>query len=560
MRLTHFVFCSSCRKKCFTSISSENMTEIFKRLYTLESKNQQDVFLQGLIEASDVKKRRPRKGDQARINSKYFEYYVMIGDVRRKVCLIAFLSLYAISRKRVERLRNLLIHGQSPNDRRGKHPAANAISGETRSLIIDHIQSFPVKESHYSNREYKYLNERLNVKILHSMFLMKHPKLKVGYDYFLRFFHENFDLSFGRPQVDTCCTCEEIKIKLKNQNLNDAAKRVAAAELAVHKRKAGAFYRNLKAETGNVATHDGVLSLCIDYMQNISLPCIPVQEIFYLRQLTVNLFCIHNIKENTACFYVYHQGEARKGPNEVCSFLFDYLKDKENKFSEIHLYSDNCAAQNKNHALSRFLLALTDSEKFKKIECYYPIVGHSYLPCDRDFSMVKRILKKHDRYYSVHDITAMICESSTENKFQVIEIEGDDILEFKNWWKTYYKKSCVSMETFGRKIPKDQKEHFSISKYKQFTYDSKKKGIIVARPYINSMITHTFRMYHSSKPDIQLPGKKAYNNKIPIKNNTVTDIMKCYNYIPQEFKEFYNEILKWPTAENDFNTDESDQD
>jgi len=48
-------------------------------------------------------------------------------------------------------------------------------------------------------------------------------------------------------------------------------------------------------------------------MQNIQIPKIPVQELFYLRQLTVSVFCITNIKANTSSLYIYDEGEEKKG-------------------------------------------------------------------------------------------------------------------------------------------------------------------------------------------------------------------------------------------------------
>ena len=104
-----------------------------------------------------------------------------------------------------------------------------------------------------------------------------------------------------------------------------------------------------------------VLAICFDYKQNIQLPQVPVQTIFYLQQLIVSAFCIHNIKNKTEILYVYHEGEGRKGPNEVCSFLDDYLKDNPPDVTKIYLFSDNCGEQDKNHALSRYVLALTNT-------------------------------------------------------------------------------------------------------------------------------------------------------------------------------------------------------
>ena len=55
------------------------------------------------------------------------------------------------------------------------------------------------------------------------------------------------------------------------------------------------------------------------------LPCIPVQKLFFYRQLGVNTFCSHNLATDKADLYQYHEGLARKSPSEVCSFLKDYL-------------------------------------------------------------------------------------------------------------------------------------------------------------------------------------------------------------------------------------------
>ncbi|KAJ4429894.1 hypothetical protein ANN_22098 [Periplaneta americana] len=106
--------------------------------------------------------------------------------------------------------------------------------------------------------------------------------------------------TFRCPQIDCCGTCEELKTKLNNSHLNGNAKQTAA----VHKRRANKFYSQLQSDRS--ATEE-VLPLCFDFMQNIPLPTIPVQETYYMRQLHVNFFCIHNIKTSTAAIYLYHE-------------------------------------------------------------------------------------------------------------------------------------------------------------------------------------------------------------------------------------------------------------
>ena len=94
-------------------------------------------------------------------------------------------------------------------------------------------------------------------------------------------------------------------------------------------------------------------------MANVSLPMIPFQDLYYYTKLTVSVFGVHNLKDRTMVCYVYHEG----------------------------------AGQNKNHAIVRFIMALVEVSKFDSVELFYPIRGHSFMPCHRDFSLIKRAKK-----------------------------------------------------------------------------------------------------------------------------------------------------------------------
>jgi hypothetical protein len=43
--------------------------------------------------------------------------------------------------------------------------------------------------------------------------------------------------------------------------------------------------------------------IIFDHMQNLPLPKIPVQEMFYLKKLWLYVFCIHDMKTDSAEFY-----------------------------------------------------------------------------------------------------------------------------------------------------------------------------------------------------------------------------------------------------------------
>lgn len=180
---------------------------------------------------------------------------------------------------------------------------------------------------------------------------------------------------------------------MKDRALNDNAKRVAAGELIIHKRKAQTCYTGIKNESKS--NDENTVSLCFDYMQNLPLMNIPVQEIFYMRQLWVNVFCIHDLKTGKSKMYLYHEGEANKPPDEVCSFLLDYInKEVSASVRKLVLFSDGPSGQNKNHTVVRFFMNLCDNGRFECIVHNFPVRGHSFSPCGRDFGAIKCIVKK----------------------------------------------------------------------------------------------------------------------------------------------------------------------
>lgn len=500
----------NCRSKCFTKVG--NPENIMKTFYSMESKDIQDTYLQGLIEcAAPTRKKKcfsnslpvdqsstsedeqskehtTEASKKSKPKNHTFKFFVKEDFQKIQVCKKAFVAMHGISAKRVQRLSFLLTQGKSPIDMRGKKSSANAISGPICLKINEFVNSLEFKETHYAGKVKKYIADaRLNIKILYNLFLKENP-CKVSYDFFRKYYKENLGYRFGRPQVDVCMTCEELNAKLKNPILNDTAKRVASAELLIHKRRAKKFYGKMKQLKSELQDKDSDLNektlvICFDYMANLPLPNIPVQEVYYLRQLWVYTFCIHELNTNKATFYVYHEGVAHKSPNEVCSWLLDYLSKADKKYENLIIFSDGAAGQNKNNCLLRVLMNLTGRNVFKSIKYYFPIRGHSFLPCDRDFGRIKRVLKKCDRIYSVDEYKELMLQASPKGKFVINSPTTDMVIDFQNWWPKFYKRTCLSDDSYGRHVSKQDKLSFQISKYNQFTFSSSEKGKSLYRHY-----------------------------------------------------------------------------
>lgn len=108
-----------------------------------------------------------------------------------------------------------------------------------------------------------------------------------------------------------------------------------------------------------------VEAVVFDNTQNLQLAEIPVQDLFYLSQQTVSVFSVNNLK--TKEVYIY-KGVAGKWPNEVRTFLMNYIKNYIfPDIKELRVFSDNCPGQKKIHCVLRMCRALTEMGGFEKV-------------------------------------------------------------------------------------------------------------------------------------------------------------------------------------------------
>lgn len=53
-----------------------------------------------------------------------------------------------------------------------------------------------------------------------ELFKNEYTETEVKHSFYYKMFKENFCYRFGRPQVDRCCQCKRLNVKLKDKNLN----------------------------------------------------------------------------------------------------------------------------------------------------------------------------------------------------------------------------------------------------------------------------------------------------------------------------------------------------
>lgn len=170
------------------------------------------------------------------------------------------------------------------------------------------------------------------------------------------------------------------------------------------------------------------------------------------------------------------------------------------------------------------------------------------MPNDRDFGIIRRKLRKKERYYEIEEVIDLINSSSKiPGKFTVQKVSFNDFIDYAAWWPKFYKRTCLSQDSYGKNVPKDQKVTFSISKYREMSVYSTEPTQIECSLNVAGLRSDTFRL-RNTVGDFALPNNKAYSTILPINHLKVADIKKTLVYIPDDKIRFWNEITAWPVT------------
>jgi hypothetical protein len=177
------------------------------------------------------------------------------------------------------------------------------------------------------------------------------------------------------------------------------------SELNLHKNEAKKFYE-IKNKIKNELMNDRTQAVIFhDYKKNLQILKTYVSVEYYLRKFFCYNFGLHDLKTNNVVMYLYPENFAKKGSNEVISFINFYIKNILSKGVEIlHIFSDNAFSQNKNKFMWAFYKQIIDCQLLEKIIIYYPNSGHSVMEIDRDFGRIEINKRNYEKVYFPSEI------------------------------------------------------------------------------------------------------------------------------------------------------------
>lgn len=110
--------------------------------------------------------------------------------------------------------------GMCKVNNRGKHGNHKEINENDREIIRTHIKLFPSVESHYSraHSEKTYLNPDLFISQMYRLYISYCEDLEIvalNEAIYRNIFVEEFNMSFKKPNNDTCQQCDKYDMIMK---------------------------------------------------------------------------------------------------------------------------------------------------------------------------------------------------------------------------------------------------------------------------------------------------------------------------------------------------------
>lgn len=311
-----------------------------------------------------------------------------------------------------------------------------------RRFIKKHISSFPKVPSHYCRKStnYEYLPSDLNLQKMYECYLQRcqeENRLPEKLWLYRQVFKNDFYLKFHTPRKDMCdkCfrfqnSCEEEKNELRDEYEQHLKRKVSARE----------FHDKFKEDA--IAKNIHFIEFDLEAIRYC--PSSNAKAIFYKRRLAVYNLTVYNVGTKEATCFMWHEGMAGRGSDEVASCLYMYFRQHCDGKPFV-LMSDTCGGQNRNVNISAMLLYSVQSLDIPKIDHCYFEPGHSMMECDSVHAHIERCSKNINIFDPVGWYT-VVRMSSKQSKYTVVEMGREDIFSFKAVSSTLIKNRKVDTE------------------------------------------------------------------------------------------------------------------
>lgn len=544
-----------CKFKCCKKFDEKFRNILCKKYWSLDY-NQRKQFLVSNICMQAVKGTVKTKS-----NLKQYKFYKNCISVQ--VCKEFFLKTLSISHGPVDDAfknvdQNNVFIGES---HRGMHKK-KCTSIESVDKVKQHIERFPVVESHYCRKNSKrmYLDPTLSIKKMYSLYLQQceNDKSKpVSEITYRRIFGKNYNLSFFKPKKDQCLICEN------NKNIGNNLNQAADIEYQNHLRRRDESLQAKTDDKNKAIADNSFVSATFDLQSVLQIPSSDVSPMYYSRKLCAYNFTIYeSAPPNKAYCYSWTEINGQRGSSEVGTAILRWMNSLPADVKEVSLFSDTCSGQNRNKYIAALFLYAVQKLSIDVINHNFMEKGHSYMEVDSMHSAIESA-KKYIPVYTMQDWLNIFKiarskrgRNSISGEYNVEEFSYSDIKDLKELASKIIKNT--SLDSDGNKV--------NWLKIKCFKYEKKNPNIIKFKyNYSDEIYKELYtngKNHRQSTIKLPLSLSSLYKNPIPISDLKKKDLLKlCQTKaIPEVFHLWYKSLPSYNEKEkNTIPSSDSDE-
>lgn len=500
-----------CQFKCMTKINNEGRQAIFDSYWLLNDSEKRHFYVANVKRVKCKRKRTRAPRSQKSYNLHYYFNY-MQEDIQ--VCQQFFVNTLNVNKGRIYYYFNqnknkptitpkVLLHGAHKK---------KVISEKQKQEVRDHINKFPVVESHYCRRNSKknYLYQGLNVAKMYRLYVAD-TEVPVKLSYYRCIFNYEFNLSFFRPKKDRCDKCmafelltDPTELQINEQNLHLMRKANASSESDKDRKINHEDKRRATARISNAST--------VYYRRKFAKLNLTV---------AINKIIYNAMWDESLC--------GREGTH-IANALIKILKriaDDNPMLEHLTLWSDSCVPQNRNSIMSaaiQYFLNTTESN-LKKIDQKFSESGHGQVQeVDSAHSVIERFLRNKFIYSPPSLISEFQKLPENKLKFIVVPMEEQDYLDYQSLANAY---------TYTV-IP--------FTKIKQLTYEKNGSSILAKFDFDQEFVERFIQLKPRSILNVgPIPHLKLVSKLSAAK---ISDIKCMFHIMPEADKQFYENIFK----------------
>jgi len=416
--------------------------------------------------------------------------------------------------------------------------------------VINHIDSFPRYKSHYTRSvsTKEFLNPELSLSKMYDLYSANEPH-PVSLSTYRHVFYTNFNLRFKTVKKDTCKTCDQLTVSAASAE--GEKKTLLQEEHNMHLQSAEAAKKQMDEDLHRALLDTTVETLTYDLQKVLSLPRIPTNIVYYKRQLSMFNLGIHSGSDNKGYFYVWIENEGGRGAQDIGSALLKHIHDcVPSAVEHLILWSDSCGGQNRNIKICLMLQYVLQKHKtLKTITFRYRVSGHSFLPNDSEFGDVECALRRQERLYLPEDITRVMNDCRSRNRFVVTRMDRQDFVSTSSLEQCTVNRKVDSSRNIvswlhAREIhlSKEKPDHLYLST----TFDPNDR--------VEVDVGKRLRGHHQSlfvKRLSQGSLEKLYPQPKPIAPAKLADLRSLMDFIPKNCHSFYESLASSNDVQDD---------